>query len=343
VLAIIFFGINKFPKTVALTRAGYVSVAEASFFTPVLANVDDSKEGVFFFNQSQFRSLEAPELKIIQNDCLAAFSTPRVLSPKVLGAIFGQGPQIRKEVVEYEIKAGDTFKSIAASYDISLDTLLLANDLTKSSKVKVGQKLIILPVTGLVHIVKSGDTLTAIAKLYKANVDEVVETNDLSDELDVYVGDILVVPNGTMPKKAPVYAQAYLPDSYFSFPVQGRITQTLHWYNGVDIANECGTPVYASARGVVLKAKLDTITGGGNVITIRHDNGVVSWYGHLETMLVKVGDVVGPGDRIGSVGGKPGMAGAGISTGCHLHFTIIGAKNPFAKLPFGYQMKYVSS
>ena len=284
-----------------------------------------------------------PELKIIQNDCLAAFSTPRVLSTKVLGAIFGQGPQIRKEIIEYEVKSGDTFKSIASDFDISLDTLLLSNDLLASAKAKVGQKLIILPVTGLVYIVKSGDTLDAIAKLYKADTDEIVEVNELSDASDVYIGDILVVPNGIMPKKAPSYGQTYLASSYFKFPVEGKITQTLHWYNAVDIANKCGTPVFASAPGVVLKAKEGWNAGGGNIVTILHEKGVVSYYGHLGTILVKAGDTVGLGDRIGLMGGQPGTPGAGISTGCHLHFTVIGAKNPFAGLSLGYQMKYVQN
>jgi len=339
-LALVYFGVNRFPKTIIWSETNHLGAAVAAFSGSALDNYD-VKDGSLFLNQNQNLSLEPPELNIIQGESLAAFSTPRTLSPKVLGAIFGQGELPRKEIVEYSVQPSDTLSSIAQKFDISLDTLLLANNLTKSSKIKIGQSLIILPVSGVVHFVKSGDTLSGIAKTYKANVDEIIDANELADGLDIYIGDILVVPNGVMPKQAPTYGETYLADSYFKFPVQGRITQTLHWYNGVDIGNECGTPIYAAAPGVVLKAKYGWNGGGGNVVTISHGKGVISYYGHLEIIKVNSGDSVDVGQLIGFMGGKPGMDGAGISTGCHLHFTVIGAKNPFAKLPLGYQMKYV--
>lgn len=350
-LSLVYFGVNRFPKTIIWQSSNYSNVAEAAFFSSVSKNnssnsvqqqaIYGARDGVLFLNQSQSLFLEPPELKIIQNDCLAAFAPPRVLSQKVLGALFGQGEQLRKEITEYIVKPGDTLKSIAQNFDISLDTLLWANNLTQSSKIKTGQKLIILPVSGAVHLVKSGDTLNAIAKTYKANVDDIVDFNELADESDVYIGDILVIPNGVMPKRPPTYGETYLADSYFKFPVQGKISQILHWYNGVDIKNKCGTPIFAAAAGVVLKTKYGWNGGGGNVITISHGKGVVSYYGHLEVIKVNSGDTVNVGQLIGFMGGQPGMNGAGISTGCHLHFTVIGAKNPFGKLPFGYEIKYV--
>lgn len=340
-LSLIYFGIQRLSHVAVLSGTNYLSTAQVAFFNPIFKSLNDSKEGVLFFNQSQPYLLEPPELKIIQSDCLAALTSPRVLSTKVLGAIFGQGPQIRKEIIEYIVQFGDTFQSIAKNFDISLDTLFASNNLIKSSKIKVGKSLVILPVTGLVHIVRAGDTLSEIAKTYKAQADEIIETNELADESDIYIGDILVVPNGILPKKIPTYSEAQLANSYFKFPVEGRITQVLHWYNGVDIGNKCGTPIFAAAAGTVLKAKYGWNGGGGNVVTIMHKNGVVSYYGHLEVISVKVGDSVDLGDRIGLMGGGKGMDGAGISTGCHLHFTVIGAKNPFGKFPLGYKMTYV--
>lgn len=334
-----YFGINRFPHSILWPQTTLKS-AEA-FISPVSDDSVDSGDGVLFLNQNSTLCLEPPELKIIQGDSLSAFCPPRVLSSKVLGSIFGQGPQIRKEIVEYTVQSGDTFKLIAEKFDVSLNTLLLSNDLSSSSKIKNGQTLIILPVSGLVHIAESGDTIEEIAKLYKASADEILEVNDLADESDVYIGDILVVPNGVMPKKAPVFPQTYLADNYFIFPAQGIITQTLHWYNGVDIANKCGTPIFAAAAGVVQKAKYGWNFGGGNIVTILHKDGVVSYYGHLLNIAVNSGDIVDVGQKIGLIGGQPGMDGAGISTGCHVHFATIGTKNPFSKYPLGYQMKYV--
>jgi len=342
-LSLVYFGINRFPKTIIWQKSNYFSNIEAAFFNPVSKN-SDSKEGVLFFNQSQALFLEPPELKIIQGDSLAAFAPPRVLSLKVLGALFGQGEQPRKEIIEYTVQSGDTLKSIAQNFDISLDTLLWANNLAKSSKIKIGQKLIILPVSGAVHFVKSNDTLSAIAKTYKAQAEDIIEINEIADESDIYIGDILVIPNGVLPKKTFEPIQTYLADNYFIFPVEGKISQALHWYNAVDIANKCGTPVFAAAPGVVQKAKYGWNSGGGNTITIQHDvskDSVISYYGHLLYIYVKPGDIVDVGQKIGLMGGQPGTSGAGISTGCHLHFGIIGAKNPFAKYPFGYVIKYV--
>ncbi len=90
-----------------------------------------------------------------------------------------------------------------------------------------------------------------------------------------------------------------------------------------------------------MKAKYGWNSGGGNVVTISHGGGVVSYYGHLEVIKVSPGEQVGVGQLIGFVGGGRGMEGAGISSGCHLHFTVIGAKNPFGKLPLGHQIKFV--
>ncbi len=314
--------------------------AEVAFFVSDLNKANYSHDETSFFNQHQIPVLELPELKIIQNESLAAISSPRVLSLKVLGAVFGQEAMPRKEIIEYEVQAGDTLQSIADNFEISLNTLLFANNLTKSSKIKVGQKLVILPVSGLVHFVKSGDTLSEIAQKYKAKIEEIMEWNEMADESEIYVGDILIIPNGVAPEKPVLPVQTKLADSFFVFPTEGKISQTLHWYNGVDIANKCGTPVVAAAPGEVLKANYGWNNGGGNVITIKHQEEVVTYYGHLMTILVKAGDRVDYGEIIGLMGGQPGMPGAGISTGCHLHFSVINAKNPFANYPLWYEMKW---
>ena len=65
-------------------------------------------------------------------------------------------------------------------------------------------------------------------------------------------------------------------------------------------------------------------------MTISHPNETSTYYGHLMQISVVVGEQVSQGQIIGFVGGKPGTAGAGISTGCHTHFEVRGAKNPFA-------------
>lgn len=292
---------------------------------------DNSISNSLFSSQANAAPLETPDLKIMQGNTLCGVATPCVVSGKVLGDIFGTSVQNQKEITDYLVQAGDTLQSVADLFKISVNTIIWANDLTSSSAIKVGQSLVILPTDGVLHIVKAGDTMDAISQTYKAQSGNIISYNDLANQDDIYIGDILVVPGGTMPKKAApsLNYQAPLASNYFIYPTQGYIAQRLHYYNAVDIANKCGTPIYAAAAGVVQRAVANGgyNSGMGNHMTILHGNGTTTYYGHLMTLFVKTGEKVYTGQNIGLMGGEPGMAGAGKSTGCHVHFQVMGAQN----------------
>jgi len=318
-----------------------------SFFKPsngVTGAPLRSSGDTLFSSQANAIPLETPDLKIMQDNTLCGVATTCVVSGKVLGDAFGGSIQDQKDVANYVVQPGDTLQSIAGANNISVNTLLWANDLASSSTVKVGQSLVILPVDGILHVVKSGDTLPGIAQTYKAQADEIISYNDLANQDDIYIGDILIVPGGVMPKKSSpiINNQIPLANGFFIFPTQGHITQGLHYYNAVDIANKCGTPIYAAAAGVVQRAVANGGWNGGmgNHITILHSNGTVTYYGHLMTLLVKPGDKVYTGQNIAFMGGALGMAGAGNSTGCHLHFEVVGARNPLSVYPKGSTISY---
>jgi len=309
----------------------------SSLFTEIVVN----NNRTFVSPQESVR--ESPTLSVIQKSSLAAISPPIMVTPQVLGALAeGTGYEwTQRDVIEYEIQPGDNLWSIAERFNISLDTLLWANNLDKNSLIQIGQKLIILPTSGVSHQVQKGDTVSEIARIYKAKIDDIVAYNDLSGEGDIFIGDVLIIPNGVMPPPVQ-YAPKSVPlaDSYFICPIGSscRITQWLHWYNAVDFSNgRCGDPIYAAAAGEVLKVKLTNSTsrwafgGAGNHLTILHPNGVVTYYGHLQNALVNPGDRVFQGQMIATMGGQPGTPGAGKSTGCHIHFGVTGARNPFAR------------
>ena len=289
-----------------------------------------------FFSKSNQLVHEAPDLKILQDGFVYGISTPRVLTSQTLGDLLGESSQTRKEVQDYVVQPGDSFQSIADNFKISLNTILWANNLSKGSNVKIGQTLIVLPVSGLLHVVRNGDTVSDIAKTYKAKVDDIVALNDLANEGDIFIGDILIILDGIMPPKVSRVEQTPLPDSFFIFPAEGQITQGLHYYNAVDLANKCGTPIYAAAAGTVQRAVSNGRWnfGMGNHITVLHSSGIVTYYGHLMTLFVSPGEHVNVGDRIGLMGST------GQSTGCHVHFDVIGAKNPLAKYFLGTILKY---
>jgi len=288
--------------------------------------------------------LESPDLILIQKNSLKASLPPTTFPTQVLGALVGteDTPDTRRGIVEYVVESGDNLWSIANNFDISLESLLWANDLNENSIIRAGQKLIIPPVSGVIYHVKTGDTISGIAKTYKGKVEEMIAFNDLSPEGEIFVGDILVIPGGEMPPPVTYSAPQYVPlaSSYFICPIATpcSITQGLHWYNAIDFSHgNCGEPVYAVAGGQVLRVRITSSTskwafgGAGNHLTILHPNGVVTLYGHIAKSLVVPGQQVSQGEIIALVGGQPGTPGAGMSTGCHLHFGVRGAINPFAR------------
>lgn len=285
-------------------------------------------------------SPESPQFILVGDSILLASTPPTTFSSQVLGALVaGYEPEdIKKVVTEYIVEEGDTLSSLAAKFDISLNTILWANNLTEKSTIKPGQQLIILPVSGVIHHVQDKDTISSIAQTYKAKQEEIIAFNHLSEDGAIYIGDILVVPDGVMPVKQQAPSSVPLAGSYFICPTAAcRITQGLHWYNAIDFGGKCGDPIRAAAAGEVLKVALTTSTsrwvfgGAGNHITILHPNGIVTMYGHVSASLVKVGDKVSQGQIIALMGGQPGTEGAGLSTGCHVHFGVTGARNPFAR------------
>jgi len=285
---------------------------------------------------------ESPDLLLIQKNSLAAVSPAITVNPQVLGAI-AVGTELdgaKKDIVEYVAEPGDNLSSIASKFNISLNTILWANDINKNASIQVGQKLVISPVSGIIYHVQKGDTLSTIAKTYKGDANEIIAFNELGNS-DIAIGDTLVIPNGTMPaRQVPASYAIPVASSYFICPVGSscRLTQGLHWYNAVDISNgHCGDPIYAAAEGEIMKVALTNSRsrmangGGGNYITILHPNGVVTYYGHLQNTFVNTGDHVSQGQVIALMGGEPGMVGAGNSTGCHVHFEVIGSRNPFSR------------
>jgi murein DD-endopeptidase MepM/ murein hydrolase activator NlpD len=84
---------------------------------------------------------------------------------------------------------------------------------------------------------------------------------------------------------------------------------------GIDIANAIGTPIYAAADGVVTDA--GPTAGFGAWVKIRHSDGTVTLYGHVNTWLVSKGQRVMAGDQIATIGNR------GNSTGPHLHFSVL--------------------
>ena len=94
-------------------------------------------------------------------------------------------------------------------------------------------------------------------------------------------------------------------------PFRGRSA----FHKGVDFAGKIGSPVISVADGVV--AFSGKQSGYGNVVEVRHANGLVTRYGHCQKRLVVEGDIVEQGQTIATLGSS------GRSTGPHVHFEVL--------------------
>jgi len=116
-----------------------------------------------------------------------------------------------------------------------------------------------------------------------------------------------------------------------SDPFQGRAAM----HAGVDLAGPVGTPIYATADGVVGRSEWSG--GYGNLIELDHGKGIQTRYGHLSRSLVSPGQRVKRGDQIGMMGST------GRSTGSHLHYEVRIDGKAVNPIPFMQSNDYLQS
>ena len=114
--------------------------------------------------------------------------------------------------------------------------------------------------------------------------------------------------------------EARLQQPLFVMPTKGIFTSGFgyRWgvlHAGIDLANSIGTPIRAVSDGVVIDA--GPTAGYGMWVKLRHADGTVTLYGHVNTTMVSVGQRVTAGDQIATMGNR------GNSTGPHLHFEVL--------------------
>lgn len=317
---------------------------------PSLGLASLQEQDMMSFSQDE-QNQDMGSYSLMEENSIMEVSSPENADLLTLGAISEDTENDkRRSIEEYEVVSGDSYSGIAEKFGIELDTLLWANGLSKGSKPKLGQNLIILPINGILYTVKNGDNLGAIAKKYKADSQDILVFNEIGEEDNMYPGDIIIIPGGKMPSGQTAVANANnfkpsgeaVPEGYFICPIPRTngvcyMSQGLHWYNAVDFTvggYACGKPVYASATGRVIKISTSGWNGGaGNFVKIQHPSGLTTLYAHMSKVFVNVGQEVANGEVIGLIGNTGKVVG---TTGCHVHFEVGSVngrapRNPFAK------------
>jgi len=338
--------------------------ADASFLSDILGTQADADEVQIVSgtdtntscSNSQNMSLSIssessvnPDVKTVSSDKDLTIEDNSLLCNEdvyVPDASFERSP-ISDQIIIYTVESGDTLSEIAETFDISVNTIRWENNISGQT-ISIGQKLNILPVTGVKHIVKSGDTISGIAKKYDADTDDILIFNGISASDTLQKGQVVFVPNGVIQttysssssSSKSSYSTKTAPSGYYLRPATGPITSPYgprkgSFHYGVDIGNNRGTSIVVAADGVVAQAvsyckEGSDSCGGryGNYVTIKHDNGQSTRYAHLQTINVSVGQKVTQGQKIATMGNT------GHSTGPHLHFEIINSNGTTVKPPF---------
>ena len=260
-----------------------------------------------------------------------------------------QTPPSNSKVMVYAVRQGDTLSEIAHRYGISLHTLAEANKIRNPNMLGIGLKLI-LGNDEVKHVVKRGETLNYISSRYGVSKELLIERNPLLKWLsdNLYVGQVVYVPilNSSkqqaeaLPKRKNT---AQIASRQASVRVRGKLEWPVadatvtsgfgaRWgkvHKGVDLwsVTEEKTPIKAAQAGVVIEAGANR-SGYGRMVVVDHGGGLHTYYAHLRSILVTVGQQVETGDILGYMGKT------GDSTGYHLHFEVRQDDVPINPLPY---------
>lgn len=265
--------------------------------------------------------------------------------------VFGKNSTTKK----YVVQVGDTIERIAFNNQISVEEFLISNtDFTSENNLLYPNQEVVIGITDpQLSIVMNTYSVEEKESNYTQEIIE-DETMLIGQEIVVqdgekgldrisqnvkYVNGTInyVDPDSKEVLKAPINqiikrGTHYVPNvgsttswfwptdsgwtitSYYAWRIN-PITKLRELHDAIDIAGTgYGSPIYAANNGTVVKASYTRING--NYVVINHNNGYYTYYGHMSRILVKEGQVVARGTKIGLVGDT------GFATGPHVHFGI---------------------
>lgn len=222
-----------------------------------------------------------------------------------------------------KVESGDTILAIARRSGVSADALRRANGLT-SDTIRIGQTLTIptggtVPAASQTRVAsaetKSVETSSPSAPAKKVETAKPAQVAAKSGRVAQDAApSIDPNPTGSVSKEVREQVAAVAPNStgidQFRWPVQGRVLKRFgekvdgRRNDGLNISVPRGTPVKAAENGVVIYSG-NGLKEFGNTILVKHDNGLVTVYGHADTLLVDKGAKVRRGQEIA----KSGMSG----------------------------------
>ena len=219
------------------------------------------------------------------------------------------------------------------------------------------------------HRIQPGETAYAIARLYNVSVTSLAKWNGLDTDLSLTAGRELIIPvSSNLNRKSSTQknTESLIPDTNISDqatkdmqnnnrgndkdslesatlekpyvkPVEGKIirnynpTATSNKNEGVDFYAPPGTPVKATAKGVIALVS-KPVGGSGKIVLIKHDQSVISIYGRIKDLLISKGDRVLQGQVIGYVE-KSSLDAQSTDQENYLHFELRKGTKSLDPLP----------
>ena len=215
--------------------------------------------------------------------------------------------------VSVTIQAGDTLYRISRTYKVPVSDLIAYNNIKNPSAIKIGS---VLKIPAL-YTVKKGDTLYGISKKFSINVTELCNLNTIGLTHVLKIGEELQVPffkkeTVTQSVKVPVAKNdskitqkvpSSSADDMLLWPHKGKRIAITGKLNGEEILGKKGDTIVSVSTGKVVWVA--PYRGYGKLIMIETRDKHIYAYGGNDETLVKVGDVVKPGTKIGTMGIDP--------------------------------------
>lgn len=293
-------------------------------FFVILANIGQSKA-----NDQQFITTSTDEtVKVAMSvspytDLIQEDSTTLKMAIDGTDANFIHKPVINETEQTpstYIVARGDTISSIAQQFNVTIATVLDANNIKPEdiAKISVGTQLII-------PAQSTSDSLEWLNQINANKAKALEESRNLASRTSQST-------NRTSSASHPI-TSGHGSDG-FIVPIRSKgISRGIgDGHEGIDYRADVGTPVWASSNGRVIKVTSGWAGGFGNSVLIDHGNGVTTRYAHLSKAIVRVGQTVSQGQIIAYSGNT------GNSTGPHLHFQM----NINGKVADPYTMRIVN-
>ncbi len=291
-----------------------------------------------------------------------------VIVVMALAVLSACGPSVRQgagftqgDAVFVTVRRGDSVWDIARRHGVPMDDIIALNDLSPPYLLQIGQRLAIRgrlpdapqPGEANTYTVRSGDSLSVIAERTGTRTADLARLNRIGSPYIIYPGQTLRLPprrmasrsSGSRPPSTnnasparpapvePVQRVSTAREGTFRWPVSGPVLSTFGpkqgglYNDGINIGAARGTPVLAARNGRVVYAG-NELRGYGNLILVRHDDGLVTAYAHLDSFLVRRDQQLRQGEALGTVGNT------GIAGPPQLHFEIRRGSDPLDPMLF---------